>query len=69
MIRRWFRRRGSVLGVKRGFNPNSSSLGFDVSFLVSGIVGISIFTALLSTWIRIRGVQGHGGGSAQEPPE
>lgn len=69
MIRRWFRRGGRVLGVKRGFNPNSSSLGFDVSFLVSGIVGISIFTALLSTLIRIRGVQRHGEGLAREPAE
>jgi hypothetical protein len=45
-------RRPRVLGVRFGVNPNSSSLGVDVTYLLFGgtaVVGASLF---LSAWLR-----------------
>jgi hypothetical protein len=59
----WGRTRGRVLRVKPGFNPNSSSLGFDVTFLLAGVGALSMITAVLATAIRVRRSVPHG-----EPP-
>lgn len=40
-----------VLSVRFGFNPNSSSLGIDISFLLVGLGGVSVITAALSAWL------------------
>ncbi|MBS2031997.1 MAG: hypothetical protein JST54_29130 [Deltaproteobacteria bacterium] len=46
--------RPRILGVRFGANPNSSSLGVDVTFLLFGgaaALGASLF---LSAWLRAR---------------
>jgi hypothetical protein len=49
-----FRRRGRVLAVKWGYNPNSSSLGVDVTFLLFGMAAIALLTPIISLLIRGR---------------
>lgn len=51
-----FRRRprGRVLAVKLGLNPNSSSLGVDVTFLLFGATALSLLTPVFSALIRMR---------------
>lgn len=47
------RRRGRVLAVKWGMNPNSSSLGVDVTFLIFGLSIITLLTPLVSFLCRL----------------
>jgi hypothetical protein len=51
---RLFRRRGRVLAVKWGYNPNSSSLGVDVTFLLFGLAAIALLTPIVSLILRTR---------------
>ena len=37
-------KRGRILAVKLGYNPNSSSLGVDVTFLLFGMAAIAALT-------------------------
>lgn len=46
------RRAGRVLAVKWGYNPNSSSLGVDVTFLLFGLSIITLLTPLLGLLLR-----------------
>ncbi len=46
--------RPRVLGVRFGVNPNSSSLGVDVTFLLLGGAAAVAISLFLSTWIRGR---------------
>lgn len=48
------RRRGRILAVKWGLNPNSSSLGVDVTFLLFGAAALSLATPVLGALIRWR---------------
>ncbi|HUH06136.1 MAG TPA: hypothetical protein VML75_29305 [Kofleriaceae bacterium] len=48
------RRAGRVLAVKLGLNPNSSSLGVDVTFLLFGATALSLLTPVFSALIRLR---------------
>ncbi|MBI2894703.1 MAG: hypothetical protein HYY06_14205 [Deltaproteobacteria bacterium] len=48
-----FRRRGRVLAVKLGYNPNSSSLGADVTFLVLGAASIAILAPVVGALVRL----------------
>ena len=48
------RRRGRVLAVKWGYNPNSSSLGVDVTFLLLGMAAIALLTPLVGLILRFR---------------
>ena len=54
-------KKGRVLAVKWGYNPNSSSLGVDVTFLLFGLFIITLLTptvGLLLRWqARRRGAQ------------
>lgn len=43
-----------VLAVKWGYNPNSSSLGVDVTFLLFGLSAITVVTPLVGWWLRAR---------------
>ncbi len=52
--RRRGRGRGRILAVKWGLNPNSSSLGVDVTFLLFGAAALSLATPVLSALIRWR---------------
>lgn len=48
------RRRGRILAVKWGYNPNSSSLGVDVTFLLFGMAAIALLTPIVSLFLRAR---------------
>ncbi len=47
-------RRGRILAVKWGYNPNSSSLGVDVTFLLFGMAAIALLTPIISLFLRSR---------------
>lgn len=47
-------RRGRILAVKWGYNPNSSSLGVDVTFLLFGMAAIALLTPIVSLFLRAR---------------
>jgi hypothetical protein len=59
-----FRKRGRVLAVKWGYNPNSSSLGVDVTFLLFGVWILAVLTPLVGLILRARG----GAETPTEPP-
>ena len=44
--------RGRILAMKLGMNPNSSSLGVDVTFLLMGAASLSLFTPVVSALVR-----------------
>jgi hypothetical protein len=48
------KRRGRILAIKWGMNPNSSSLGVDVTFLLVGATALAIVTPIVGTWLRWR---------------
>ena len=47
------RRRGKVLAVKLGYNPNSSSLGADVTFLLLGAAAIAVLGPVVAAAVRL----------------
>ena len=55
-VRRWrvraMRPRGRILAVKWGLNPNSSSLGVDVTFFLFGATALALTTPILAALIR-----------------
>jgi hypothetical protein len=57
--RRWarFRDGDGILATKLGYNPNSSSLGVDVTFLLFGLSSIAILTPLVSALLRRRSAE------------
>jgi len=50
---RWTSRRGRVLAIKWGVNPNSSSLGVDVTFLLVGATVVSLLAPVVGALIRL----------------
>jgi hypothetical protein len=48
------RRRGRILAIKWGLNPNSSSLGVDVTFLLFGAAALSLATPVIGALLRLR---------------
>lgn len=46
--------RGRILAVKWGMNPNSSSLGVDVTFLLFGATAVALATPIVAALIRWR---------------
>jgi hypothetical protein len=48
------RGRGRILAVKWGMNPNSSSLGVDVTFLLVGATALAMVTPVLGALLRWR---------------
>jgi hypothetical protein len=46
--------RGRILAVKWGLNPNSSSLGVDVTFLLLGTGVVAMLTPIVGTLLRLR---------------
>ena len=48
------RRRGRILAVKWGMNPNSSSLGADVTFLLFGATALGMLTPFVAALVRFR---------------
>jgi hypothetical protein len=47
-------RRGRILAIKWGMNPNSSSLGVDVTFLLVGSTVLAMVTPLIGALLRMR---------------
>ncbi|HET9625019.1 MAG TPA: hypothetical protein VFP84_26810 [Kofleriaceae bacterium] len=47
-------RRGKVLAIKWGMNPNSSSLGVDVTFLLLGATVLAAMTPVVGAVLRWR---------------
>ena len=47
-------KRGKILAVKWGYNPNSSSLGVDVTFLLFGLSAIAVLTPVVSVLLSRR---------------
>ena len=45
-------RRGRILAIKWGMNPNSSSLGVDVTFLLLGATALAIVTPVIGALLR-----------------
>jgi len=48
------KKKGRILAVKWGLNPNSSSLGVDVTFLLFGAAAVSLLTPIVGALIRWR---------------
>ncbi|MFO0572636.1 MAG: hypothetical protein U1A78_01430 [Polyangia bacterium] len=48
------RRRGRILAVKWGYNPNSSSLGVDITFLLLGLSVITLLTPIVGFLLRFQ---------------
>ena len=46
--------RGRILAVKWGMNPNSSSMGVDVTFLLVSATALAALTPLVATLLRLR---------------
>jgi hypothetical protein len=53
-VSRLFRRRGRILAIKWGYNPNSSSLGVDVTFLLFGMAAVALLTPIIALFLRAR---------------
>ncbi len=49
------RRKTRILAIKWGLNPNSSSLGVDVTFLLFGAAALSLATPIVAALLRLRG--------------
>jgi hypothetical protein len=47
-------KRGRILAIKWGMNPNSSSLGVDVTFLLVGATALAVLTPVVGALIRWR---------------
>jgi hypothetical protein len=47
-------KRGRILAIKWGMNPNSSSLGVDVTFLLVGATALAMVTPLVGALLRWR---------------
>jgi hypothetical protein len=60
-------RRGRVLAMKLGMNPNSSSLGGDVTFLLLGATALSLFTPIVASLLRLRRPVPAGASTAAAP--
>ena len=50
----WVVRRGKILAIKWGMNPNSSSLGVDVTFLLVGATVLAAVTPVIGAVLRWR---------------
>jgi len=48
------KRRGRILAIKWGMNPNSSSLGVDVTFLLVGATALAVITPVVGALLRWR---------------
>jgi hypothetical protein len=48
-----FRKRGRVLGIKPGVNPNSSSIGSDLRVLLMGATTLFLLVNLVDAGLRL----------------
>lgn len=61
------RARGRILAIKWGYNPNSSSLGVDVTFLLFSLSLLTLFTPLIGLLLRYGARRGQKSSSASQP--
>ncbi len=67
-------RRGRILAIRPGYNPNSSSLGVDLTLMLLGAAALSIVVTVVSTFVRLRllaareTAAGPGPDESHEPP-
>ena len=47
-------KRGRILAIQWGMNPNSSSLGVDVTFLLVGATALAMVTPVIGALLRWR---------------
>ena len=60
-------RRGRILAIKWGMNPNSSSLGVDVTFLLAGATVLAAITPLIGALLRWRRPVKQGAEAPEQP--
>ena len=60
--------RGRILATRFGLNPNSSSLGVDVTFLLFGAAALSIVTPVVGALLRLRRPSAHAVDPAPSAP-
>jgi hypothetical protein len=60
-------RRGKILAIKWGMNPNSSSLGVDVTFLLVGATALAMVTPVIGALLRWRSPAAVAPGGDQGP--
>ena len=66
----WKRRpRGRILATRFGLNPNSSSLGVDVTFLLFGAAALALATPVVGALLRARRWRTAVPPDAPPPPE
>ena len=61
-------KRGRILAIKWGMNPNSSSLGVDVTFLLVGATALAMVTPVIGALLRWRRPVRVEAPSADAPP-
>ncbi|MBK9073036.1 MAG: hypothetical protein IPL79_18870 [Myxococcales bacterium] len=61
-------RKGRILAVKWGYNPNSSSLGVDVTFFLLGASALAILTPAVSGLLYLRRLRGAAPAIDDAPP-
>lgn len=59
--------RGRILAIKWGMNPNSSSLGVDVTFLLVGATALAVVTPVIGALLRWRRPARPASASGTEP--
>lgn len=60
--------RGRILATKWGMNPNSSSLGVDVTFLLFGATALAVATPIVGALLRWRKPASPPGSPPGSPP-
>lgn len=60
------RKKGRILAVKWGLNPNSSSLGVDVTFLLVGATLLSLATPVIGALLRLKRSRKNNGTTAKD---
>lgn len=60
--------KGRILAVKWGYNPNSSSLGVDVTFFLLGASALAILTPAVSGLLYLRRWRGAAPNPDDVPP-
>ena len=60
--------RGRILATRFGLNPNSSSLGVDVTFLLFGAAALSLFTPVVGALLRLRRSSPHAASPGSSAP-
>ena len=62
-------KRGRILAIKWGMNPNSSSLGVDVTFLLVGATALALVTPVIGALLRWRNLAPLPRRDASDPPD